>query len=82
MRPLNIDAIADTIGDSVFPLLQVRFGYNIGAAGAYTVSSSNIDDVKIYNTVATVAEPGALFLLLTALGGLGLFGQSRKRVSA
>jgi len=27
---------------------QIRFGFNVGSAGVYTVSSWNVDDVKIY----------------------------------
>ena len=37
---------------------QIRFGFNVGSAGVYTVSSWNVDDVKIYgdggSTTSTV----------------------------
>ncbi len=34
--------------------LRVRFGFQIGAAGVYHVSSWNIDDVRIYDTVGNL----------------------------
>lgn len=38
------------------PLFQVRFGFDIGSTGAYSISSWNIDDVTIFNS--QVPYPG------------------------
>jgi len=41
---------------------QIRFGFNIGNSGVLTVSSWNIDDVKIYSDVAPNVAPTDLAL--------------------
>ena len=62
---------------------QVRFGFNITTSpGVYTVSSWNVDDVRIYDEAGTTPLPAALPLFATGLGALGLLGWRRKRKQA
>ena len=56
----------------------LRFSYNVGSGGVFTVSGWNVDDLAISGNVA-VPEPGSLMLV-----GLGLaaFAARRKRKAA
>ena len=52
---------------------QVRVGFNVNSSGAYTVSSWNVDDIRI----STVPEPSTAVALALGLGLLS----SRRRAS-
>jgi hypothetical protein len=58
--------------------LRVRFGYNIGSSGVFTVSSWNLDDVHI---TAAVPEPSTYALMAAGLAGVLIAARRRRRLA-
>lgn len=56
--------------------MRIRFGFNIGSSGVFTVSSWNVDDVLI-ETVSPIPLPAAFWLFGTALVGFVGLGKRR-----
>jgi len=70
LQTFDITNIVDSISSDPFASVQLRFGYDINSLNAISVSSWNIDDVKVFNDVSPVPKPTSLALLGLALAGL------------
>lgn len=68
----SFDVSALAAGNSQF---QVRFGWNVGSGGVYTISGWNVDDLTVSGTAAASSVPDGgstialLGLALTAVAG-------------
>ena len=72
-QSFNVTAFAN-------PNFQVRFGFNIGSSGVFTVSSWNVDDVRISDTSlqSGVPEPSTWAMIILGFAGVGFMACRRK----
>lgn len=72
----GVDTLS-TVFDMTFPTQQLRFDWTDSVAG-----QGFRFDVTTTGGVSTIPVPASLLLLLSGIGGLGLFGARRKRTGA